>query len=276
MLLPAIIGLGALGLFFGLGLGLASRKFAVKIDPKVENILEVLPGANCGACGMAGCCGFAEAVAAGKVEPGGCAPGGAEVATNLGNIMGIETKIKKKKIARLQCRGGKAAVEKFIYQGANNCRAAALLFGGHKICSYGCLGLGTCMGVCPFGAISLSRERLPIIAESLCTGCGKCVAACPRGVMSLILEKAPVHIFCKSQEKGRQVRAACKVGCIGCGICAKICPKEAIAMENNLAQIDYNCCDGCGKCVEKCPTKCIVRITTQVGSQKHQAHYSSC
>ncbi len=269
MLLPAIIGLGALGLFFGLGLGLASRKFAVKIDPRVESILGTLPGANCGACGMAGCSGFAEAVIAGKVEPGGCAPGGAEVAIRLGDILELEVKPGEKKVARVQCQGGKEiAAEKFIYRGVNDCRAAALLFGGNKVCSYGCLGLGTCAEVCPFGVINLSEEGLPIIAEALCTGCGKCARACPRGSLSLVLEKAPVHILCKSLEKGRQVKAACKIGCIGCSLCVRVCPKKAITMENNLACIDYSRCDGCGQCVKKCPTKCIVKVTTQVLPQK--------
>ncbi len=273
--MPAIISLGVLGLFFGLGLGLASRKFAVKVDPKVENILGALPGANCGACGMAGCCGFAEALAAGKVEPGGCAPGGAEVATCLGSIMGVEVEAKEKEVARLQCQGGKAAVEKFIYRGVDNCRAAALLFGGNKVCPYGCLGLGTCAEVCPFGAISLGEEGLPIIAESLCTGCGKCVRACPRGVMSLALEKALVYVFCKSREKGKQVKAACKVGCISCALCAKACSKKAIIIEDNLVRIDYNRCDGCGKCVEKCPTRCLVKLSLTAFEEVPKYHKGS-
>lgn len=261
ILLPAIISIGVLGLFFGLGLGLASRKLAVKVDPKVENILGVLPGANCGACGMAGCSGFAEAVVMGKIEPGGCPPGGRDVATRLGNIMDIDVKIREKEVASRQCRGGaKVAAEKFIYRGVDDCRAATLLFGGNKMCSYGCLGFGTCTKVCPSGAISLGKEELPIITETLCMGCGKCVSACPRDVMSLVLEKAPVNIPCKSQEKGRQVNISCKAGCIGCGLCVKICPKKGIIMENNLARIDYNHCTGCGKCVGKCPTKCIIKL----------------
>lgn len=263
VLWPAIISLGALGLFFGLGLGLASRKFAVKTDPRVEKILGVLPGANCGACGMAGCCGFAEAVVVGKAEPGGCAPGGAEVASHLAGILGVEVKTKEKEVAKLQCRGGKGkAVEKFTYRGVDDCRAAALLFGGNKVCPSGCLGLGTCAEVCPFGAISLGQEGLPIINEVLCTGCGKCISACPRGILTLVPGEAPVHILCKSLEKGKQVRAACKVGCIGCGLCVKVCPQKAIIMEDNLARIDYSQCASCGKCVEKCPTGCIVKLTS--------------
>ncbi len=257
-MLAAILSLGGLGLLFAFGLGLAARKFAVKVDPRIEKIAEILPGVNCGACGFPNCQAVAAALIEGKIEPDSCVLVEEEALRNIAGIVGQEVKVKEKKVARLICQGGKnQAKEKYVYQGIRDCRVANLLFGGEKACPYGCLGLGTCVQECPFGAITLDKNKLPVIDEDECTGCGKCVEACPKELLALVPKSKKVWIACNSQAKGAQVKKVCQVGCIGCGLCVKVCKAEAITLENNLARIDYQKCTNCGDCVEKCPTKAI-------------------
>ncbi len=248
--------LGGLGLLAGSGLAYASKKFVSKIDPKVEAILEALPGANCGACGFAGCSGFAKALVEERAQANGCILGGEEVAREVASILGVEVEVKEKKIAKILCYHKGASQTQFDYQGLESCRAAALLFGGDKACSYSCLGLGDCVEACPFGAITLIKGKIEI-NEERCTGCGKCVSICPKGVITLVPEEKRVHILCNSKDKGAIVRKICKEGCIGCGICVKVCPEKAITLKDNLAYIDYEKCTECGACVEKCPTHTI-------------------
>lgn len=248
--------LGGLGLLAGSGLAYASRKFVSRIDPKIERILTVLPCANCGACGFAGCSGFAKALAAGKTQANGCIPGGEEVANQVASIVGVKAEVKEKKIARILCYHKGASQIQFDYQGLRSCRAANLLFGGDKACLYSCLGLGDCVRVCPFGAITLINGRIEI-DEERCTGCGKCVSICPKGVIALVPKEKKVHILCNSEDKGAIVRRICQEGCIGCGICVKVCPEKAITLKDNLARIDYEKCTECRVCVEKCPTHAI-------------------
>jgi RnfABCDGE-type electron transport complex B subunit len=256
------IVLGGLGLLAGGGLAYASKKFVSRIDPKVEKILEVLPGANCGACGFAGCSGFAKALVEGKAQANGCVPGGEEVARKVASILGIEVGVKEKKIAKLLCYHRGASQTRFDYQGLKSCRAANLLFGGNKACSYSCLGLGDCIEACPFGMITLINERIQIDEEK-CTGCGKCVSICPKGVIALVPKEKRVHVLCNSKDKGAIVRKICKEGCIGCGICVKVCPEKAITLKDNLAHINYEKCTNCGICTEKCPTKAI-QVTSNI------------
>ncbi|MCR4426573.1 MAG: Fe-S cluster domain-containing protein [Firmicutes bacterium] len=256
--LYALVSMGALGLIFGLSLGVAAKKLAVKKDPRVDEILGVLPGANCGACGFPGCSGFASAVAAGKAPVDGCPVGQAAVAHKVAAIMGVECGDSQPKYARVLCLGDRAnASDLFRYEGIRDCRAAAMTGGGFKGCAYGCLGLGTCVAACPFDAIHMSPNGLPVVDDSACTGCGKCVRACPRNIIELRTAEETVNVMCKSHARGPEVKQVCKVGCIGCGICAKNCPEKAIAMHDNLAVIDQSKCTRCGVCVQKCPVKCI-------------------
>jgi len=248
--------LGGLGLLAGSGLAYASKKLVSKLDPKVGIILEVLPGANCGACGFAGCSRFAQALVEGRAQVDGCLPGGEEVARKVASILGVEVEIKEKKIAKILCYHIGKAPTQFDYQGLESCRVANLLFGGDKVCSYSCLGLGDCMEACPFSAITVVNGRIEIDDEK-CTGCGKCISICPKEVIALVPKKKRVHILCNSKDKGAIVRKICKEGCIGCGICVKVCPEKAITLKNNLARIDYEKCTECGICAEKCPTKAI-------------------
>lgn len=258
ILLPSLVSMGVIGLVLALGLVYASQKFAIEVDPRVEQINETLPGANCGACGMAGCSAYAEAAAKGEVPPNLCTVGGAGTAEKIAQILGVEvSSSSEKQVAHVFCGGSKEqALEAAEYQGINDCRAAHLL-GGNKLCMYGCLGFGTCVEACPFDALKMSEDGLPIVDESLCTGCGKCVDACPRHVICLVPESAQVFVDCSSKDKGAVVRKACKVGCIGCMRCVKACEFSAISVKDFLASIDYEKCTSCGKCVEVCPVKCI-------------------
>ncbi|NLC47662.1 MAG: RnfABCDGE type electron transport complex subunit B [Firmicutes bacterium] len=249
--------LAASGLLFGAVLAFASRVFAVETDPTVEAITEALPGANCGACGYPGCSSYAQAVAAGKAGTGLCIPGGDDTAAKIAEIMGVEPVDIEEKIAFVRCRG-KDCQELFVYDGIKECLAAHQLGGGHKACSWACLGFGDCVRVCRFDAISMGPDGLPVVDYAKCTGCGLCAEACPRDVIGMLPDEAQVMIACGSHDKGAVVRKICKDGCIGCGICARNCPQKAITMVDNLAVIDYEKCDACGVCVEKCPTGTIV------------------
>jgi electron transport complex protein RnfB len=292
--LVALIALGGLGLFFSAGLAYASRKFAVKEDPKISQIMDVLAGANCGACGYPGCHAFAEAVVKGEAPMSGCTPGGVESTGRIARIIGVEADMGEyvPKVAVVCCQGDRGkARELFCYQGLENCAAAQLVAGGSKACQYGCLGLGTCAGVCPFDALIMGDKGLPVVDDKKCTGCGLCVSACPRDIIQLIPREAQIYLACVSLDKGKAVKTSCSVGCIGCGLCAKpkVTPSGAIVMEGNLPKIDYakagidlvvaagKCppksfvdkvahrpkvsidskCDGCGVCKEVCPAGAI-------------------
>jgi len=254
-----LIVLAGLGVVFGVALAIVAARFVVKVDPKVEQVRETLPGANCGACGFAGCMGYAEAVVGNPdVAVHMCAPGKAAVAEKIAVITGKKAEKVEPKIARVFCQGGASLSQrKFIYTGVKDCTAAVLAAGGDKSCEYGCLGYGTCMRACPFGAITMSGDNLPIINPDKCTACGKCVAACPKQVIELAQMSKAVVISCHSRDKGVDVKKKCQVGCIACGICVRTCPVDAIKIDNNLARIDHAKCITCGLCVKKCPTHAI-------------------
>jgi electron transport complex protein RnfB len=255
----ALVMLAVLGAIFGWILTFASKKLAVESDPRVEQIVGVLPGANCGACGYPGCSGLAEAIVAGIAPVNTCPVGKTPCALKIGAIMGVEVDLNQKpKFAKLLCGGGKAErVDRFYYMGVADCGAAQMLNGGYKMCEFGCLGLGNCVRACKFEALTINDNELPQVNRKRCTGCGACVQACPRNLLKLVDEDSQVMVICKSHGKGQEVRKACKVGCIGCGICAKNCPAQAISLADNLPTIDPERCTACGICVEKCPMKTI-------------------
>ncbi len=255
----SIIVLALIGMAFGVSLAFIASKFKVQMDPRVEQVREVLPGANCGACGFAGCMGYAEAVVGNPdVATHLCAPGKSDVAEQVAALTGKAMEKVDPKIARVFCQGSVSkSRRKFIYSGALDCTAAVLVAGGDKACQFGCLGYGTCMRACPFDAITMSDDELPIIDREKCTACGKCVSACPKNVIELATASKTVVISCHSTEKGVAVKKKCQVGCIGCGLCVRTCPVDAIALENNLARIDHEKCIVCGLCVRKCPTSAI-------------------
>ena len=254
-----LIVLAALGIVFGIALAIVAAKFTVKVDPKVEQVRETLPGANCGACGFAGCMGYAENVVGNPdVAVHLCAPGKAPVAEKIAVITGKKAEKVEPRIARVFCQGGNSLSQrKFIYTGVLDCAAAVLAAGGDKSCEFGCLGYATCMRACPFHAITMSADNLPLIDPEKCTACGKCVAACPKQVIELARMSKAVVISCHSRDKGVDTKKKCQVGCIACGMCVRTCPVDAIKIENNVARIDHAKCITCGLCVKKCPTSAI-------------------
>jgi len=236
-MITAIIALSALALVASFGLAMVARAFAVPVDPKVEEIEGALPGANCGGCGLPGCSELARRIAEGRADVDACPVGGESVARIISRIMGVAfAGGGARKTALVFCAGDdETARRRFYYNGVKDCASAALLFGGDKLCGYGCLGLGTCAGVCPFGAIEMSALGLPVIDPSKCTACNKCVLACPKKIIKLVPVSRRVHILCSSHDKGAKVRKACSVGCIACTKCVKEAPEGAIAMQDNLA-----------------------------------------
>ncbi len=254
-----LIVLAVLGVIFGVALAIVAARFVVKVDPKVEQVRDTLPGANCGACGFAGCMGYAENVVGNlDVAVNLCAPGKSAVADKIAEITGKKAEKVEPKIARVFCQGGSSlSVRKFEYVGVRDCTSAVLVAGGDKACDYGCLGYATCMRACPFDAITMGEDNLPLINPEKCTACGKCVSACPKQVIELGPASGAVVISCHSRDKGADTKKKCQIGCIGCGICVKTCPFEAIKLENNLARINFEKCEVCGLCVKKCPTNAI-------------------
>ena len=239
--LTALIALAALALVCSLLLGFVARAFAVPTDPKVAQIEGALPGANCGGCGLPGCGELARQITAGHAGIDACPVGGDAVARKIAAIMGADfAGGGAKKVALVLCGGSdQATAKRFHYNGIKDCTSAAILFGGDKACQYGCMGLSTCAGICPFDAIRMLSNGLPEIDPVKCTSCGKCVTACPKHIIKLVPMSARVHILCSSRDKGARVRKICTVGCIACTKCVKEAPDGAIAMENNLAVVNY-------------------------------------
>ena len=265
--LVAVLSMAGLGAFFAFILAILSKKLSVKDDPRVEEIRAILPGVNCGACGVASCQLFAERLLAKKVAVNGCVPGGAEVAERLAVVLGVESEAPVKKVAVVHCGAGlKERKLRADYRGLKICSAEVMVAGGELACTYGCLGYGDCDRSCPFDAIRMV-DGLPQIDLVKCTGCGKCVEACPRGIISLEIWDGSyplVTVACNSLDKGKVVRKVCPVGCIACKICEKLSP-ELFKIDNNLARLDTPKLkenDNWEKPLEKCPTKCIVKLSS--------------
>ncbi len=255
----SMIALTSMAAIFGAILAVASRIFVVHRDPRVEQVLELLPGANCGACGFPGCQGLAEAMVKEDAPPNACPPGGSETAAAIAELLGGDAGDVVPKIAVVHCAGGLSNSEQRLhYEGINDCRAAILVGGNPKACVFGCLGFGTCRDVCPFDAVVIDEEGLVLIDRKKCTGCGNCVAACPVNIIELVSKDMKVHVRCSSHDKGAAAKKVCKVACIACQLCVKKCPHDAITMDDNLAVIDYAKCTNCGICAAVCPTHAIV------------------
>lgn len=195
-----------------------------------------------------------------------CKPGGMSCATAVAQIMGVAVKEEEKEVARIMCKGGTGKAERrFEYMGISDCRAAQLVSGGDKGCSYGCLGLGTCVKSCPFGALSMGENGLPVVDDKLCTACGTCVRVCPRHIPRFAPISQKVYTPCSSHDMPKQMKAVCQVGCTGCGLCKKVCPEDAVTTENFLSVVDPAKCTACELCFEKCPTGIIQHMVTNLG-----------
>lgn len=250
-----VIGLLAAGMLVA-----ASKFMAVPVDETYVQVRACLPGANCGACGFAGCDGYAQALAAGEAAPNLCVPGGADAAAAVAAVLGVDAGDVTEVRAYIGCHGGLVHSEKKCeYAGIATCAGVNLMFAGDGRCSYGCLGYGDCAKACPNGAISVA-EGLASVGRTLCTGCGICTKVCPNHLISLIPAAAKIVVGCSSQDKGAVAKMACGVGCIGCKKCEKACSSGAITVKNNLAVLDSGRCTGCGACVEACPMGCLYKL----------------
>lgn len=260
----AVLVLGGIGIIFGIILGIVNKKFMVEEDPCRKAILEVLPGANCGACGYPGCSGCSEAIFEGKAPVDACPVGGAYVAESISKIMGVAVVVRSQ-VARCRCNGSENNAKLlYNYEGAESCILAKTIFDGTKLCDFGCFGLGSCAKACPFDAIEMING-LPVVDPEKCTACGICVATCPQILMELVPRNQEVFVGCNNLIKGKKVLEGCNVGCIKCGKCEKVCQYDAIRV-TDVARIDYDKCNNCGACIKVCPTNCIIRhkITEEV------------
>lgn len=257
VLIAALI-VGGTGVFIGVFLGIAGKKFAVEVDEKEEAILAELPGNNCGGCGYAGCSGLAAAIAKGEAPVGQCPVGGAPVAAKIAAIMGEEAGESVHEVAFVKCAGTcEKAKQAYDYTGITDCQMAAMMQnGGPKGCSSGCLGFGSCVKACPFDAIHIV-DGIAVVDKEACKACGKCIATCPKHLIELVPYEQKHLVQCSSKDKGKDVMSVCSVGCIGCKMCEKVCESDAVHVVDNIAHIDPEKCTNCGKCAEKCPKKII-------------------
>ena len=260
--LIAVLIIAAIGLLVGVLLAFSAKIFAVKKDEREEFIRELLPGANCGACGYSGGDGYAKALAKGETENVSlCSPGGNSVAGKLGEYLGLSAEEIIPHVACVRCVGTcETAQTKLEYSGVASCRLAMQLFDGHKVCRQGCLGFGDCVKACPYDAIFICNG-IARVSTNLCHNCKACVNVCPKHCIQMIpLTKKVAAVMCNNREKGAVARKACKSACIACGKCERVCPVGAVKVVDNLAVIDENLCISCGKCAEGCPVKCIEMI----------------
>lgn len=258
ILTPALIFIG-LGIFAGLLLSICSKVFAVEVNEKVEKIKDVLPGANCGACGFSGCEDYANKLCENNdIKTNLCIPGGNDVSMKISEILGTTFEESEPIVSEVYCNGTNKVTGKFFdYQGFESCSACNLYYLGDGNCSYGCLGLGDCIKVCEYGAISIV-DGIATIDNNKCVGCGLCTNVCPKGIIGMHKKSQKVIVKCSNCDMGKFTRSACSVGCIGCKKCEKTCSYDAIHVENNKAHIDYNKCTNCGECAKVCPVNCII------------------
>lgn len=279
-ILIAVIVLGAIALIAAIVLYAVSKKFAVQEDPRIGQVVELLPGANCGGCGFAGCAGMADALVKGadlgSIDGLMCPVGGADVMGQVADLLGMAVANTDPMVAVVRCNGTCEHRPRIVeYDGMRSCQAVNATCAGETGCGFGCLGCGDCVAACQFGAITMDEETgLPVVDEEKCTACGACAKACPRHIIEL-RKKGPkgrrVYVQCVNKDKGAVAKKACAVACIGCGKCQKVCNFDAITVENNVAYIDFNKCRMCTKCVDECPTGALVKVNFPVRKPKPEA-----
>ena len=244
----------------------ASKKLYVYEDPRIDQVEDMLPHANCGACGFPGCRPFAEALVSGQVLPGKCSVSSDEGRSAIASFLGVALGAEEKRVARLACNGGKnVAINQAYYKGISTCQAATLISGGGKACSWGCLGYGDCEVVCDFDAISMNEFGIPVVDVQKCTACGDCVEACPKGLFSIHPISHRLWVACKSLEAGDEVLDVCDVGCTACGKCAMDAEDNMITMVKNLPVINYSKNHKTQAPIQRCPTGAIVWLDDKDG-----------
>jgi electron transport complex protein RnfB len=268
-ILIAVAVLGAIALVAAVVLYAVSKKFAVHEDPRIGQVQELLPGANCGGCGFAGCSAMAEALVKGadkgSIDGLLCPVGGQAVMDQVSDLLGMAASQSDPLVAVVRCNGScQNRPRTAQYDGLHTCAAMNLTSMGDTACGFGCLGCGDCVRACQFDAITMDAETgLPVVDDDKCTACGACTKVCPRHIIEL-RKKGPknrrVYVRCVSKDKGAVARKACQTACIGCGKCTKVCKFDAITVENNVAYIDFNKCRLCTKCVDECPTGALVKV----------------
>ena len=255
-ILIAVSVVAGIGLFCGIILAIVSHFTKVEVDETVVKLRACLPGANCGACGYTGCDGYAEALKNGE-KTNLCVPGADAVAKDIADILGVEAEDVIEQVAFVKCGGSCDVMQrKYEYQGIESCSAMKSLYGGSGSCVYACLGFGDCAAACPHDAIVI-KNGVAIVKYEDCIGCGICAKTCPNKIIDMIPDVTKNAIRCSNKQKGAEVRKFCKKGCIGCKKCETVCPTNAIKVNNNLAEINYELCINCGKCAEVCLGNCI-------------------
>lgn len=254
----ATVVVAAIGLFIGVFLGVAGKKFAVEVDEREVAIRDALPGNNCGGCGFPGCDGLAAAIVKGEAPVNGCPVGGESVGKIIAGIMGQEVVETVRQAAYVKCSGTcDKTKDNYAYTGVEDCEMMVFIpGGGAKACTYGCLGYGSCVKACPFDAIHIING-VAVVDKEACKACGKCVGKCPKHLIELVPYEQKTFVGCSSHAKGKAVTAACEIGCIGCKKCEKSCPSGAVTVTDFCAHIDYGKCTNCGACKEACPRGCI-------------------
>lgn len=256
----AVAFMSALGLLLAVVLVFANKKLYVFEDPRIDQVEDLLPHANCGACGTPGCRPFAEKLVQGEVEPGLCTVNAKDMNQVIADFLGVDLGKQERRVARLACAGGThVAYIRASYGGLDSCRAAALVSGGGKGCAWGCLGMGDCEDVCDFDAIHMDEHGLPLVTEDKCTACGDCVDVCPKDLFSIHPVSHRLWVACKNQEQGDAAEAECEVICTACARCAQDSPEGLIDITDNLARIDYQKNSIASKvAIERCPTGAIL------------------
>lgn len=275
--LITIITLSLLGMFSSVILYLIAQKFKVTEDPRIDEVQAVLPAANCGGCGFAGCRNFAEALVNAETLDGlNCPVGGKAVMTEAAGILGRVAVEADPMVAVVRCNGTPVHRHRSsVFNGPADCRISHGLYAGETDCAYGCMGLGDCVKACTFGAMYMDTSTgLPVVLDEICVSCGLCVKACPRDIIELrkkAKKDRKIYVSCVNIDKGAAARRACKVACIACGKCVEVCKFEAITITRNVALIDSFKCTLCRKCVSVCPTSSILEINFPLAKPKHEA-----
>jgi len=261
-----------LGIVLAIILAIANKKLFVYEDPRIDEVDDMLPQAQCGACGVPGCRPFAEAVVSGAKNPSSCTVNTPEGNAEIASFMGVDMGETEKVVARLACAGGThVAYTRAKYEGMQSCQAAAVVSGGGKGCSWGCLGLADCADVCDFDAIFMDEHGLPIVIEDKCTACNDCIVVCPKDLFSLQPVSHQLFVACKSLEEGDKAEAECEVACTACEKCVVDAPEGLIEIKNNLAVIDFKKYDEIlvdRTPIERCPTGAIVWIDSKLGTTR--------